>query len=304
MSSNAPVLVSDSSDDDDRPLVLRLAARRDDVVRPMPEANKIKRKRKRPSTNADPPVPEVVPRRRSRRTQPATVPNICHAPVLPAFAHRGIPVAADGGEDRPHGARDVLLSLALGTAHGLPSHAQHTAEHCTPYALWNAAEVVLGRALPEPAFISMKVNKTGMSAGLSMQRLLDRRDAARFLRDSGLRARPVQVIGRGKHGPILLSALQEGVLLVGGTVGMATYHSVHHRGQRVPKSWEGVRIPGWAREGHSFVVVGSVDVIDHGRSLIVRDSQTEDVFGVNGCAILPLSQFEGELGECFVLTRA
>ena len=150
----------------------------------------------------------------------------------------------------------------------------------------------------------MKVNKTGMSAGLSMQRLLDRRDAARFLRDLGLRAKPVQVHGRGKHGPILLGALQSGVLLVGGTVGMATYHSVHHRGERVPKSWEGVRIPDFHREGHSFVVVGSADVTDHGRSLIVRDSQDEDVFGINGCAVLPLSQFEGELGECFLLTRA
>lgn len=237
---------------------------------------------------------EAAPRRCSHRTQPAPVPNICHAPVLSDFT-------ADGSE---HDARDVLSSLALGDAHDLPSHAQHTAEHCTPYALWNAAEVVLERALPPPAFIDIKVNKTGMSAGLSMQRLLDRRDAARFLRDLDLRATPVQVHGRGKHGPILLKALQSGVLLVGGTVGMTTYHSVHDDNKGVPKSWAGVRIPGVMREGHSFVVVGSANVTDHGHSLVVRDSQVEDVFGINGCAILPLSDFEGELSECFVLARA
>ena len=236
---------------------------------------------------------EAAPRRRSRRTQPAPVPDVCHAPVLRDFT-------ADGSE---HDARDVLSSLALGHAHDLPSHAQHTAQHCTPYALWNAAEVVLERALPPPAFIDMKVNKTGMSAGLSMQRLLDRRDAAHFLRELGLRAEPVQVHGRGKHAPILLKALQSGVLLVGGTVGMLTYHSVHDDNEGVPESWAGVRIPGVMRVGHSFVVLGSANVTDHGRSLIVRDSQHEGVFGINGCAILPLSDFEGELGECFVLNK-
>jgi hypothetical protein len=43
-------------------------------------------------------------------------------------------------------------------------------------------------------------------------------------------------------------------------------------------------------------------VRDFGRCLIVRDSQDEKTFGIKGCALLPVSQFEGRLEECFVLT--
>jgi len=281
------------SSDDERPLAERLTARQDNDT---PVAGACKRvpvaavaTRKRPL-----PAEAPSPRRRSRRQQPESFPNICYAPM-----QRAIELNGDGAA---HGARALLSNLALGAANGLPSHAQHTEAHCTPYALWNAAEVVLGHALARPAFIDMKVRKVGMSAGLSMERLLERRDAVRFLRDHKLRAERVEVHGRGKHAPILLKALQSGVLLVGGTVGMATYHSVHHRGGREPRSWQGCRIPGFMREGHSFVVVGSALVADElGRSLIVRDSQDEAVFGINGCAILPLKHFEGELSECHVL---
>ena len=53
----------------------------------------------------------------------------------------------------------------------------------------------------------------------------------------------MQVHGRGSHESVLLRALHEGVLLVGGVVSMATYHSEHHSG-REPGHWQGVRVPG------------------------------------------------------------
>jgi hypothetical protein len=136
---------------------------------------------------------------------------------------------------------------------------------------------------------------------MSMTRLLERRSVMKVLRDNGLQAVAVQVTGRGSHEQVLLRALQQGVVLAGGVVSMATFRSVHH--ERGKKAWEGVRVPKLHMINHSMCVAGSTTVCDFGRSFLIRDSQQEDLFGVNGCAFLPAAQFEGKLEECFVLRQ-
>ena len=99
-----------------------------------------------------------------------------------------------------------------------------------------------------------------------------------------------------------MRALQQGVVLAGGVVAMATYRSIHEEGGK--KAWEGVRVPGHTMINHSFCVAGSVaDVCDFGLCLLVRDSQREESFGVRSCALLPMSQFEGRLEECFLVRK-
>jgi hypothetical protein len=99
-----------------------------------------------------------------------------------------------------------------------------------------------------------------------------------------------------------MRALQQGVVLAGGMVAMATYRSIHEEGGK--KTWRGVRVPGHTMINHSFCVTGSVaDVCDFGRCFVVRDSQRETDFGFRGCALLPISQFEGRLEECFMIRK-
>ena len=225
---------------------------------------------------------------RPRRGSADALPDVCYVsgPSQPPAAS-------------PCKAAAFLGSLRIGDGTAMPTHPQHTGVHCSAYALWNAAEVAAGRSLPRPPFVDIKLGRNG----IPMTRLLERRDAARFLADLRLRAVPVAVHGRGTHESVLLRALQEGVLLVGGVVSMTTYHSKHHRG-REPAHWRGVRVPGLHRAPHSFAVVGSAQVVGFGRCLLVRDSQREVSFGVHGCALLSMSRdFEGKLGECFVLKR-
>ncbi|GMI31584.1 hypothetical protein TeGR_g13172 [Tetraparma gracilis] len=236
-----------------------------------------------PRGGAQPPAPG-----RPRRGSADALPDMCYVsgPSQPPAAS-------------PCKAAAFLGSLRIGDGTAMPTHPQHTGVHCSAYALWNAAEVAAGRSLPRPPFVDIELGRNGIST----TRLLERRDAARFLADLQLRAVPVVVHGRGTHESVLLRALQEGVLLVGGAVSMATYHSAHHHG-REPAHWRGVRVPGLLVENHSFAVVGSVQVVGFGRCLLVRDSQREVLFGVHGCALLSMSRdFEGKLEECFVLKR-
>ena len=243
---------------------------------------------------------------RPRRGSADALPDVCYVPA--AAAGRPRRGSADALPDVcpsqppaavPCKAAAFLDSLCIGDGTAMPTHPQHTGVHCSAYALWNAAEVAAGRSLPRPPFVDIELGRNG----IPMTRLLERRDAARFLADLRLRAVPVAVHGRGTHESVLLRALQEGVLLVGGVVSMATYHSKHHRG-REPAHWRGVRVPGLYVDNHSFAVVGSAQVVGFGRCLLVRDSQREVSFGVHGCALLSMSRdFEGKLEECFVLKR-
>jgi hypothetical protein len=236
-----------------------------------------------PRGSAQPPAPG-----RQQRGSADALPDMCYVsgPSQPPAAS-------------PCKAAAFLGSLRIGDGTAMPTHPQHTGVHCSAYALWNAAEVAAGRSLPRPPFVDIELGRNGIST----TRLLERRDTARFLADLQLRAVPVVVHGRGTHESVLLRALQEGVLLVGGVVSMATYHSAHHHG-REPAHWRGVRVPGLHVENHSFAVVGSVQVVGFGRCLLVRDSQREVSFGVHGCALLSMSRdFEGKLEECFVLKR-
>jgi hypothetical protein len=195
-----------------------------------------------------------------------------------------------------HSARDFLRNLEVGNGSELPTHPQHSDVHCSAYALWNAVEVSVGRSIPKPEFIDIKMGKNG----LSMTRLMERRAAEKLLRQNGLVATPISI--RGNHEQLIMNALQQGVVLCGGVVAMCTYRSCHHPGGK--KSWEGVRVHKKHMINHSMCVVGSAKVQDFGRCLLIRDSQREESLGVKGCAFLPMSDFEGRLEECFLLRPA
>lgn len=166
------------------------------------------------------------------------------------------------------------------------------------FTLRNAVEVAIGRSIPKPNFIGIKMGRNG----LSMTRLLDRKAAQALLKEYALESVPVQVVGKGSHEQVLMRSLQQGVVLAGGVVSMATYRSIHEEGGK--KAWEGVRVPGHTLINHSFCIAGTVaHVRDFGRCFVVRDSQREDCFGVRGCAMLPASQFEGKLEECYIIRK-
>ncbi len=120
---------------------------------------------------------------RPRRGSTTSLPDVYHV------SRASEPAAA------PCKALPFFESLDIGDGTSLPTHPQHTGFHCSAYALWNAAEVAKGRTLPEPAFVRIEVGRHG----ISMTRLLERRDAAQFLAQLVLRATPVQVHGRGSH---------------------------------------------------------------------------------------------------------
>ena len=287
---------SSDSDEDIAPLAERLAGKAS-ANKGKGRSKECAPKRKRPpaplaAVGAGSAASAKVPR---GGAQPAAAgrPRRGSADALPDVCPSQPPAAV------PCKAAAFLDSLRIGDGTAMPTHPQHTGVHCSAYALWNAAEVAAGRSLPRPPFVDIELGRNG----IPMTRLLERRDAARFLADLRLRAVPVAVHGRGTHESVLLRALQEGVLLVGGVVSMATYHSKHHRG-REPAHWRGVRVPGLYVDNHSFAVVGSAQVVGFGRCLLVRDSQREVSFGVHGCALLSMSRdFEGKLEECFVLKR-
>ena len=287
---------SSDSDEDIAPLAERLAGKAS-ANKGKGRSKECAPKRKRPpaplaAVGAGSAASAKVPR---GGAQPAAAgrPRRGSADALPDVCPSQPPAAV------PCKAAAFLDSLCIGDGTAMPTHPQHTGVHCSAYALWNAAEVAAGRSLPRPPFVDIELGRNG----IPMTRLLERRDAARFLADLRLRAVPVAVHGRGTHESVLLRALQEGVLLVGGVVSMATYHSKHHRG-REPAHWRGVRVPGLYVDNHSFAVVGSAQVVGFGRCLLVRDSQREVSFGVHGCALLSMSRdFEGKLEECFVLKR-
>merc|ERR1711988_1515858 len=132
-----------------------------------------------------------------------------------------------------------------------------------------------------------------------MTRLLDRRDAKYALAEHGMTAEAVSVIGCGSHASIVCRALEKGVVLAGGVVGMTTFRSKSH--PKGKESLRGVRVHDYMRINHSFCIVGSCDVAEVGYCFVVKDSQDEKCMGIKGCSLLPFGSLEGKLEECFVL---
>ena len=88
---------------------------------------------------------------------------------------------------------------------------------------------------------------------------------------------------------LIVEALQEGVVLAGGVVAMQTLDN-------------GLRDWNDFRTNHSFCIVGHCIVLGESY-FICKDTQREDCFGVKGCALLPMKDFETRLEEAYVVKQ-